>query len=257
MIRWLRFALALGSLAAFGLAYLLSEGVRSEVGRAAGILWSGDVPALRDYVLSFGAWAPVVSALLMVLQGLAAPLPAFLITFANGLTFGTWWGGVLSLGSATLAAIVAFWLSRTLGRGPVEALVGRSSLGAADRWFAHYGAYAVLVARLVPILSFDVISYAAGLTRMRFSGFVLATVVGAAPATFVYSYLGQRAPQYVEALLVAFGLVVAGALVAAAIGRRRRGKTVPLVGNVGSTDASIAGKSPNGREKMHEEERKG
>ncbi len=227
-VRWIRLALALGTLAAFGLAYLLSAGFRSEVDRAAGILYRGDVAGLRNYILSFGAWAPVISTLLMIFQALAAPLPAFLLTFANGLAFGTFWGGMLSLVSATLAAAVSFWLARVLGRGPVEALAGRAGLESADRWFARWGTYAVLVARLVPIVSFDVVSFAAGLTRMRFWAFLVATVIGMSPATFVYSYLGERAPQHVRVLLVAFGIVVAVAVVAAVVRRRKRGKSVPL-----------------------------
>ena len=83
-----RLAVVLGAGAAFALAYGLSAEFRSEVDRAAAILGRGDVAALRDYILSFGVWAPVVSGLLMILQALVAPLPAFLITFANGLAFG-------------------------------------------------------------------------------------------------------------------------------------------------------------------------
>ena len=79
----------------------------------------------------------------------------------------------------------------------------------------------------MPILSFDVVSFAAGLTRMGFWRFLVATSVGAAPATFVYAYLGGRAPQYVQVLLVAFGVVIAGAVVAAIVRRRRRDETVP------------------------------
>ncbi len=228
-VRWIRFASTLAALAAFGLAYLLSAGFRSEVDRAVAILGRGDVAALRDYILSFGAWAPIVSALLMVLQALMLPLPAFVITFANGLAFGTFWGGLLSLLSASAAAALSFWISRLLGRVPVEALVGSANLGSADRWFLRWGVYAVLIARLVPIVSFDVVSYAAGLTRMRFSGFMLATAVGMAPATFVYAYLGERAPQYVQVLLVAFGLIIAGAVVSAVIRRRRQGERLPLI----------------------------
>lgn len=223
-IRRVRLALVLGLLAAFGLAYLLSAAFRSKVDLAAGILYRGDISGLRDYILSFGAWAPVISALLMIFQALVAPLPAFVLTFANGLAFGTFWGGMLSLGSATLAAAISFWLARALGRGPVEALVGKAGLESADRWFERWGVYTVLIARLVPILSFDVISFAAGLTRMGFWGFLVATAVGAAPATFVYSYLGGRAPQYVQVLLVAFGVVIAGAIVVAVVRRRRAGR---------------------------------
>ncbi len=228
-VAWFRFALGLVALSAFGLAYLLSEGFRSEVDRAVAALGRGDVDELRDYILSFGVWAPIVSALLMILQALAAPLPAFVLAFANGLAFGTFWGGMLSLVSASLAAAVSFWIARLLGRGPVEALVGRSHLGAADRWFLRWGAYAVLVARLVPIISFDIISYASGLTRMSFWRFMIATAVGMTPATFLYSYLGGQAPQYVQVLLVAFGAVIAGAVVAAVLRRRRQGKRIPLV----------------------------
>ncbi len=228
-IRWVRFALGLVVLAAFGLAYLLSEGFRSEVDRAVRILGRGDVAGLRDYILSFGAWAPVVSALLMILQTLVAPLPAFVLTFANGLAFGSFLGGTLSLVSASLAAAVSFWIARLLGRGPVEALVGRAHLGTADRWFLSWGAYAILVTRLVPVVSFDIVSYAAGLTLVGFWRFMLATMVGMAPATFLYAYLGGQAPQYVQVLLVAFGVVIAGAVVAAVLRRRRQGKRIPVV----------------------------
>lgn len=220
-MKWARPIFTLFLVAAFGLAYLFIEPFRSEVNRAAGVLASGDIEAVREYILSYGAWAPVVSASLMVLQALAAPLPAFLITFANGLAFGAFWGGLLSLASATLAAAISFGISHALGRTVVESLVGRESLGSADRWLERHGVYAVLIARLVPVVSFDVVSYAAGLTRMGFWRFLLATVVGMAPATFVYSYLGERSPQYIDVMLVAFGVVVAVFIVVAVVRRRR------------------------------------
>ncbi len=79
----------------------------------------------------------------------------------------------------------------------------------------------------MPFASFDVISFAAGLTRMGFWRFLVATTLGAAPATFVYVYLGGRAPQYVQVLLVAFGVVIAGAVVAAIVQRGRRDEPAP------------------------------
>jgi len=91
IVRRAQLALVLAAAAAFGLAYLLSAEFRSEVDRAATILGQGDVAGLKYYILSYGAWAPVVSTLLMVLQVLAAPLPAFVLTSANGLAFGTFW----------------------------------------------------------------------------------------------------------------------------------------------------------------------
>lgn len=99
-------------------------------------------------------------------SGAARPLPAF----ANGLAFGAFWGGLLSLVSSTAVAALCFGLARALGRSAVQGLIGNAGLELADRWFAWGGLYAVLVVRLVPIVSFDVISYDARLTRIGFCG---------------------------------------------------------------------------------------
>lgn len=222
-VRWARFLILLLLAAAFAALYALSPGFRSETNRALGILGRGDVAGLRDYILSFGWWAPVASCLLMVLQALAAPVPSFLITFANGLAFGVLGGWSLSLLGHVLAAAVCFGISRSLGRVPVEVLVGRAGLESADRWFARWGLYAVFAARLVPGVAFDAVSYAAGLTRMRFRSFILASALGILPQTFLYSYLGRQAPQYVGLFLVTSGLVVAGVVVAAILRRRGNG----------------------------------
>jgi CubicO group peptidase (beta-lactamase class C family)/uncharacterized membrane protein YdjX (TVP38/TMEM64 family) len=210
---WSRLVPVFGIVVAFALAWLLSAGFRSEVARAVGVMGRGDLGALRDYVLSFGIWAPVASLLLMVLQGLVAPVPAFLVVFANGLAFGVFWGFLLSLAGNALAATVCFWISRALGRAPVEALAGRAGFRAADAWFARRGAFAVFVARLVPGMAFDAVSYAAGLTKMGYGRFLAATVVGSLPQTLAYAYLGREAPRYAWAALALTGIVLAGVAV--------------------------------------------
>jgi len=225
-VRLLRLVLLLAAATLFGLFYLLSAGFRSEVHQALGLLGRGDIAGLRDYILSFGLWAPVASCFLMVLQALVAPVPSFLITFANGLAFGVFWGWMLSLFGHVLAAAVCFGISRSLGRVPVEVLVGKTGLQSADRWFAKWGIYAIFVGRLIPGVAFDVISYAAGLTRMRFGNFLAATALGIFPQTFLYSYLGRQAPQYVGLFLVTSGLVVAG-VAAVAVVRYRRERRRP------------------------------
>ncbi len=225
-IRLLRLVALLVAATLFGLIYLLSAGFRFEVNRAVGLLGRGDIAGLRDYILSFGLWAPVASCFLMVLQALVAPVPSFLITFANGLAFGVFWGWMLSLFGHVLAAAVCFWISRALGRVPVEILVGKAGLQSADRWFAKWGIYAVFAGRLVPGVAFDVISYAAGLTRMRFRNFLIATTLGIFPQTFLYSYLGRQAPKYVGLFMVTSALVVA-VVVAVAVVRYRRERRRP------------------------------
>ncbi len=169
--------------APFVLLYAFSSGFRSEVHQALGLLGRGDIAGLRDYILSFGLWAPVASCFLMVLQALVAPVPSFLITFANGLAFGVFWGWMLSLFGHVLAAAVCFGISRSLGRVPVEVLVGKTGLQSADRWFARWGIYAVFVGRLIPGVAFDVISYAAGLTDRDVQAAPLFVTPGLSSAT--------------------------------------------------------------------------
>jgi len=225
-VRWLRLSLLAAAVTTFGLLYLLSDGFRSETNRALGMLGHGDIAGLKEYIVSFGFWAPVVSCFLMVLQALAAPVPSFLITFANGLAFGVFWGWMLSLFGHVLAASVCFGISRALGRVPVEVLVGRTGLQSADRWFARWGVFAVFAGRLLPGVAFDAISYAAGLTNMRFRHFIAATTLGILPQTFLYSYLGRQAPEYVALFLVTSGIFLLAVIVVATV-RYRRERRAP------------------------------
>lgn len=217
-----RFAPPLAVATVLVLALILSSGFRAEVQRAAIILGHGDAAALRDYLRSYGAWAPVASLLLMVAQAVAAPVPASLLVFANGLAFGVLWGTLFSLAGQLLAAAVCFWLARTLGRGPTGALLGRLGLAAADRWLARWGAVGILAARLVPGVAFDAVSYAAGLTQIGFGRFAVATVVGVAPQTLAYAYLGERVPGAVWLPLVPTVLVAVGVALATLVRHRRR-----------------------------------
>jgi len=189
-------AAAVAVLVAGAGAYLAVPQARAAVDAAARALWDTDGPgavrALRSWVLGFGPWAPAVSFGLMVLQAVAAPLPAFAVTLANGFLFGWALGAFLSWTSAMAGAALCFWIGRALGRPAVERLLGDAAgLDRADRFFARHGRWAVLVARLLPFVPFDPVSYGAGLTPMRFWSFFLATGLGQLPATLVYSWLGQ------------------------------------------------------------------
>lgn len=208
------FLLAIGTSLAGGL-YLFFPPIRVFLHQAVRLLGQADVEALKAFLLSFGAWAPVISFLLMVLQSLIAPLPAFVVTLTNGLLFGQFWGMVLSWGSAMVAAALCFGLSRLFGRRLVEKLASPSALAWTDAFFARYGKYAVLVTRLFPWISFDLVSYGAGLTPIGFWGFWSMTGIGQLPATLFYTYLGERAGRSVRAVfLILTSLFAVGILMA-------------------------------------------
>lgn len=206
------------------LLYFFVDGFRAEVHEAIAALRTGNVEEVREYMRSYGVWAPIASLCLMILQALAAPVPGFLIVFANGLAYGFFWGGLLSLTGQILAAVVCFWIARSLGRAPVEALLGRFGLGSADKWFQKWGTKGVLLSRMVPGVGFDAVSYAAGLTPITFGAFLLATTAGTAPQTFIYAYLGQSAPDSARLLLILSTAVLAVVIIGAVLANRRKSK---------------------------------
>ena len=171
-----------------------------------------DQHALENFIRSWGTQAAVVSFFLMILQAIIAPLPAFMITFANASLFGAFWGGVLSWTSAMAGATLCFFIARILGRSAVEKLTGKTVLKNMDAFFERYGKHTILVCRLLPFVPFDPISYAAGLTSIRFRHFFLATGIGQLPATIVYSWAGSLltggAFWFVTGLFVLFALTV-------------------------------------------------
>lgn len=164
--------------------------IRININQVFFILSNMDVDLVRGYILGFGIWAPLVSFLLMIFQSVVAPLPAFIITFANASLFGWVKGAILSWSSAMVGAALCFYIARFLGRAVVEKLTLRTALEKVDHFFKQYGKYAIVIARLLPFISFDIVSYAAGLTSMGFWPFFIATGIGQLPATIIYSYIG-------------------------------------------------------------------
>lgn len=192
------------------LAYVCIPAVNKLINNIFSMFATGDFQVVKDFVASYGVYAAIVSFLLMILQSVVAPLPAFLITFANANLFGWWQGAILSWSSAMAGAALCFYIARILGRDVAEKLTSKSGMKNIDEFFEKHGNMSVLIARLLPFVSFDIVSYAAGLTSMSFTSFFIATGIGQLPATLVYSYVGGfltgGAKIMVTGLLILFGL---------------------------------------------------
>ena len=185
---------------------------------------SADPEPVKEYIRSFGFYSVAVSFLLMVFQSLAAPLPAFLITFANAAIFGWVWGAVLSWTSAMAGAAACFGIAKLYGREVVVKLTGKAALDSVDDFFDRFGGRSIFIARLLPFMPFDIVSYAAGLTSMRFWPFFIATGLGQLPATLVYSYagkmLGGGARTFVYGLFIVFALAALTVLIRSVYNQR-------------------------------------
>lgn len=144
-------------------------------------------PAFRSY----GAFGPVLVVSAQVLASIFAPIPNNVITIAAGRIYGGFLGGFYSYVGSLCGAAVTFLIARKLGRGFVRRFVKGHDLVKVDSFISRYGVWAILAGRLVPFLSFDAISYAAGLTSMDLRAFMLASAIGIVPGMFAYSYLGE------------------------------------------------------------------
>ena len=152
------------------------------------VLGPPDIPAMRSRVDEAGIWGPAL--FLALYAGLALiPCPKALLTAAGGALFGMFAGAALSLTGALVGAIISFGVGRLLGREAVDRLI-RGRLARVDTLLADHGLSAVLVVRLVPLVPFIAINYAAGLSGVRFRHYVLGSALGMVPGSLAYAALG-------------------------------------------------------------------
>lgn len=149
------------------------------------------VQEVERLILSWGAWGVAGSVMLMVVHSFV-PFPAEIVAMANGMLYGPWWGTLITWSGAMLGAWLAFGLARWLGRPFVLTMVARRHHEAVDRWCERQGGGALFFARFVPVISFNLINYAAGLTSISWWTFSWATGLGILPLTFLMVLAGHE-----------------------------------------------------------------
>lgn len=157
------------------------------------LIWHGvfkDSRELANWLLSFGAWAVIISIVVMIIQTIATPVPLFLVAGANGFIFGVAWGMIITLVGALLGATVAFYMARVIARDYFSRRLSKY-MPQVDEMSKTSGAKVIFLARLVPILPSSIISYAAGLSKVSFSAFFVASVFGKLPEIVIYTILGH------------------------------------------------------------------
>ena len=142
-------------------------------------------------IKSWGSWAVVASIGLMIVHSLV-PFPAELVTFANGMLFGPVWGIVVTWTGAMLGAALAFALARWFGRPFVDGVLSARHRASIDDWTRRQGIGVLLLSRLMPLISFNVINYAAGLTPISWWTFLWTTALGILPVTTLLVVTGDE-----------------------------------------------------------------
>lgn len=183
-----------------------------------------DRAAIEARIAEFGAMGPVAVVALMTMAIVISPIPSAPIALAAGAAYGPIWGSLYVLVGAELGAVCAFAIARMVGGDVLR------------RWFAgdmtkgllgsqNNLMVIVFASRLLPFISFDLVSYAAGLTPLTWLRFAIATLAGIIPASFLLAHFGDEMASG-EGERIAYSVIALGALtlvpVAARLVMKRR-----------------------------------
>lgn len=172
--------------------YILNSSFREKINNYMVFTRNVDLNQVINYIRGYGPYAVVISFILMVVQNITLFIPSFIIALANAAIFGWVNGTLLSWISSMTGAVCCFYISRLLGQDIVMDLFSLSMIKRIELFFERYGRWSILICRLLPFISYNLVSYMAGLTPMSIWSFIIATGLGQLPATIVYSYIGQN-----------------------------------------------------------------
>jgi uncharacterized membrane protein YdjX (TVP38/TMEM64 family) len=181
--------------------------------------FSGGVSAAAGLLARTGPWGPAVVILLQMLQAVISPLPSWPVTVAAGALYGPWAGTLYSLAGGTAGAAINFLLARRLGQPLVERTLGRKWVERAGQLSPLHFLVLSLFGRLIPVASFDLVAYVAGIARISLPVFLAVAVAGQSPAFFAYAWFGSDLTAASRAGLLSSGVLLLFVLLIAA-GRR-------------------------------------
>jgi uncharacterized membrane protein YdjX (TVP38/TMEM64 family) len=177
-------------------------------------------------IRELGSLGPLLVVGLMALAIVFNPLPSAPVALAAGAAYGHTMGTIYIVVGAEIGAICAFLIARAVGAGIIKKLLGGSV--SLDRFSSQNALMmTVFVSRLVPFLSFDLVSYAAGLTSLKLWRFAMATLLGLMPISFALAHIGSEIVDSsgMELIVITLfaGLLLVIPIVLGAVYRTRQG----------------------------------
>lgn len=162
---------------------------------------------IEEYINSHGAFGPIVYMIMFSIFPSGS-----IIAIGGGMAFGMYFGTLYTTLGALLGATTAFFIAKFLGREAVEKLLG-GKIQNIENGALKNGFLLILILRLIPIIPFNVISYGAGLTKIKFTDYFLASMIGILPGVFVFTNLGDKAlniksPEFIQAILLFLVLII-------------------------------------------------
>lgn len=147
------------------------------------------INAMKRYLLSYGQWSIAILFIIYIIKPLFVVTPISVLAVTGGLIYGPIYGTIYTMIGAFLSATVGFYIAKFLGQGFVDKLLkGRNTKIEGD--IEKHGLSIMLFLRLAFVFPYDPLSYAAGLSKMKYKHFIIGTVLGVFPEMFAYNYLG-------------------------------------------------------------------
>lgn len=181
-----------------------------------------DRQQLQTLLSAMGVLAPIIYIVLYTVATCLI-LPSTPLNLSGGAIFGIWWGTLWTTVAALLAAIASFGFTRTIGRELVsQKLAGRWD--AVDAEIRQGGLFYMFAIRLLPIIPYGIVNFAAGLTSIKFKDYLIGTLLGTLPGVLPFvmmgAGIGELSRGNILPLTCAFALT--GILVGGATWYRRR-----------------------------------
>lgn len=178
---------------------------------------AGKLEHLRQYFLGYGSFAPVVYVAFVTVEVVVAPIPGLMLYAPGGIIFGPFLGGALSLLGNIIGAAFACTITRVLGRTWLSRFFDEHRLERLQANVESQGMRLVFLLRINPLTSSDMISYAAGYTRIPVWKVTAATALGMAPLCFAQAWLADglltAVPELIYPLVAACVLYLVGVVV--------------------------------------------
>ena len=170
---------------------------------------------IKHYILSFGPWAIAIYVILYAVNTVSLLPPIAIMSLTAGFIFGPWLGAAALMAGAFAGCTATFYISRVFGACYVEKII-KGKAKEFQETLDKNGFKVILFIRLFPLLPWEVVNYAAGLSRIRYREYILATMIGILPSVLAQTFFSDRLsrfnlkdPTVIAAIIVFMLLAVA------------------------------------------------
>jgi uncharacterized membrane protein YdjX (TVP38/TMEM64 family) len=151
--------------------------------------------AFQEFIQSFGAWGPIILTLLIALEVIIAPIPGFIPALTSGFIFGHFFGALYVFMGNVLGTLLLFFLVRKYGKLLVNKLFKKKKLEKYEQGVERHENW-LLVFYFIPLMPFDIITAAFGLSAVKVKKFVLVIIFGYLFYSIILAFFGDMLAQF-------------------------------------------------------------